>query len=164
MAFDWLAIFCPEYPELDVDLNLAARSMDFAEPCSPPYAVQAIALEDTGYTGSRDLDVVIARQVSNDAHGSQAEALAQVKNLLDDLRQCLVPGGLGDWLPANQGGFTMLLERRLPSVKTGSANAEVPTGTTNMHHRLDMPQDPQPALNLAIFRGHHRYHPSPIGL
>lgn len=32
MAFDWLAIFCPEYPELDVDLNLAARSMDFAEP------------------------------------------------------------------------------------------------------------------------------------
>ena len=97
MAFDWLAIFCPEYPELDVDLNLAARSMDFAEPCSPPHAVQSIALEDTGYTGSRDLDVVIARQVPNDVDGSQVLDLAQVKNLLDDLRQCSVVGFIRDW-------------------------------------------------------------------
>ena len=82
--------------------------MDLAQPCISWEPAQAIAREDTGYAGSGDLDVVVARQVPNDAHGSQVEVLAPVKNLLDDFQQCLVPGGLGDWLPANQGGFRIL--------------------------------------------------------
>ena len=75
--------------------------MDLAQPCISWEPAQAIAREDTGYAGSGDLDVVVARQVPNDAHGSQVEVLAPVKNPLDDHRQCLVRGVLRDRLFAN---------------------------------------------------------------
>ena len=52
------------------DLLLVARGMDLAKLCSSWEPVQAIALEDTGYAGARDLDVAVARQVPYDAHGA----------------------------------------------------------------------------------------------
>ena len=108
IALDRLSVFSPEDQELDVNLDLVAWHLllvagcvDLAEPCSPRQAVQAIALEDTGYAGSRDLDVMVARQIPNDAHWPQVVGLAQVKNLFDDLWRCAVPGVLRDRLPAD---------------------------------------------------------------
>jgi hypothetical protein len=87
-----------------------------------------------------------------------------MKNLLDDLRRCSVLGVFGDRLLPNQGSLTMLLERRLPAVEAGATDAEVPAGSTNMPRLLGMLQYLQFALNLAIFRGHRKHPPSPIGL
>ena len=62
VAFDRLAIFPSKDQELDVDLDLMARSLllvtdgvDFTKPRSPRQPVQAIALEDAGYSGSEIL-------------------------------------------------------------------------------------------------------------
>ena len=143
-----LSVFSPKNQKFDIDLDLVARHLllvtggvDLAEPCSPWEPAQAIALEDTGYVGSGDLGVVVARQVPDDTHGSQVVGLAQVMNLLDDLRRRSVPGVLWDRLLPNQGSLTMLLERRLPAVEAGSAYAEVPAGPTDMPRLLGMLQD-----------------------
>jgi hypothetical protein len=90
--------------------------------------------------------------------------LAQVKNFLDDLRRRSVLGFLRDRLLANQGSLARLLERRPPAVETGSAYAEVPAGPTDMASLLGMLQDLQFAQDIAIFPGHRRHPPSPIGL
>lgn len=58
----------------------------------------------------------------------------------------------------------MRIKGRLPAVETGPAAAEVPAGPADMPGLLGMLQDPQPALNLAIFLGRRRHPPSPIGL
>ena len=57
-------------PEVAFDLLLVARGMDLAKLCPSWEPVQATALEDTGYAGSRDLDAVVARQVPYDARGA----------------------------------------------------------------------------------------------
>ena len=58
----------------------------------------------------------------------------------------------------------MLLECRLPAVEDGSAYAEVLAGPADVHGLLGMLLDHQFARNLAIFRGHRRHPPSPMGL
>ena len=158
IAFDWLFVFSWEDQELDVNLDLVtwnlllvAGGVGLTEPCYPREPVLAIALEDTGYAGSGDLDVAVARQVPNDTHGSQMVGLAQAKNLLKDLRWCSVLWVLWDRILADQGSLTMLLERRLPAVETGSACAEVPAGPTDMPRFLGMLENLQFALNIAIF-------------
>lgn len=105
-----------------------------------------------------------ARQIPNDARWPQMVGLRQVKYLLDDLWRRSVLGVLRDRLLANQGSLTMLLERRLPAVETGSAYVEVPAGPTDMPRFLGKLQDRKFALNLAILRAHRRHPPSPIGL
>ncbi len=107
VTLDRLSVFFPEDQELDVNLDLMARhlllvagGMDLAEPRTSWEPVQAIALEDAGYAGSGDLDVVVARQIPNDAHWPQMVGLPQVKYLLDDLWRCAVPGVLRDRPPA----------------------------------------------------------------
>jgi len=99
IAFDRLPVFSPENQKFEIDLDLVARHLslvtggvDLAEPCSPREQVQAIALEDMGYAGARDLDVVVARQVPDDTHGSQVVGLAQVENFLAVLRRRSVLG------------------------------------------------------------------------
>jgi hypothetical protein len=161
IALDRLPVFSSEDQKLDVDLDLMAWNLllvtsgvNLAKPCSPRQPVQAIALEDTGYAGSGDLDVMVAGQIPDDVHRPQMVCLPQVKNLLDDFRRCSVLWVLWDWLLPNEARLTIILKCRLPSVESGPANAEVPAGPANMPGLLGMPQDPQPALNLAIFLGH----------
>ena len=86
------------------------------------------------------------------------------KHLLGDLRRRSVLGGLRDRLLPTEGSLTMLLKGGLPAVETGPADAEVPAGSADMPSLLGMLEDPQPALNLAIFRGHRGHPPSHIGL
>jgi hypothetical protein len=145
------------------NLLLITSGVNLAQPCSPRQPVQAIALEDAGYAGSGDLDVVVARQIPNDAHRPQMVGLSQMKNLLDDLRRRSVLWVLGDQPFPDKTCLPMLLKRRLPAVEAGSADAEVPTGPADMPDLLGMLQDPQPPLNLAIFLGHCRHPPAPIG-
>ena len=109
VAFDRLPVFSTEDQELDVDLDLMPRHfllvtgrVDLAQPRPSWEPVQAIALEDTGCAGSGDLDVMVAGKIPDDAHGSQVVGLAQVKNLLDDLRQCSVLGVLRNWFLPSQ--------------------------------------------------------------
>jgi hypothetical protein len=64
----------------------------------------------------------------------------------------------------DQARLTMLLKGGVPAVETGPPDAEVPAGSANMPCLLGMFQDPQPALDLAIFLGHRRHPPGPIGL
>ena len=108
IAFDRLPVFPTENQELDVNLDLVARNLllvtgrvNLSEPRTPRQSVQAIALEDTGYAGSGDLDVMVAGKIPDDAHRPQVVGLAQVENLLDDLWRCAVPRVLRDRLPAD---------------------------------------------------------------
>ena len=100
------------------NLLLITGGVDFTKPRSSWKLVQAIALEDTGYASSRDLDVMVTRQVPDDAHWPQVVGLAEVKHLLDDLRRRSVLRVLRDRLLPNEGSLTMLLERRLPTIVT----------------------------------------------
>ena len=127
-------------------------------------AVQAIALEDAGYACGRSLDVMVAGQVPNDAHRTQVVGLAEVEYLLDDPGRGPVLGVLRVRLPPNEAILTMLLKGSLPAVETGPPDAEVSAGSADMPGLLGMLQDPQPALDLAIFPGHRRHPPGPIGL
>ncbi len=108
IAFDWLPVFSSEDQELDVNLDLMARNLllvtgrvNLSEPRTPRQSVQAIALEDRGYAGSGDLDVMVAGKIPDDSHWPQVVGLAQVKNLFDDLWRCAVPGVLRHRLPAD---------------------------------------------------------------
>jgi hypothetical protein len=108
IALDRFSVFSSEDQELEVKLDLVAWHLllvagcvDLAEPCSPQQPVQAIALEDTGYAGSRELDVMVARQIPNDALWPLMVGLPQVKYLLDDLWRCAVLLVFGDRLPAD---------------------------------------------------------------
>jgi hypothetical protein len=67
------------------NLLLITGGVNLAQPRSPRQAVQAIALEDTRYACGRNLDVMVAGQVPNDAHRTQMVGLLLMKNLLDDL-------------------------------------------------------------------------------
>ena len=107
---------------------------------------------------------MVAGHVPSDAHGPQLVGLAEIEYLLDNLWRRAVLGVLRDRLLPNETRLTMRLKRRLPAVEAGSTDAEVPAGPANMPGLLGMLQDPQPALNLAIFLGHCRHPFSPIGL
>ena len=110
------------------------------------------------------LDVMVARQVPDDAHGALVVGLPKVKHLLDDLGRCSAPGILRDRLLPNEPRLAILLKRRLPAVEAGSAYAEALAGPTHMSRLLGMLQYPQPALNLAISLSLRRLPPRPIRL
>lgn len=171
VTFDRLPVFSLKDQELDVNLDLVAGNLslvasgvDLAEPCPPRESVQAIPLENARDASSGDLDVVVACQIPDDAHGPQVVGLAQVKNLLDDLRRRSVPGVLRDRLLPNLSSLTMPLERGLPAVEAGSADAEVAAGPGDVSSLLSVLQDPKFALNITVCQGHRDHPPGPIGL
>lgn len=83
------------------NLLLVAGGVDLAKPRSTRQPAQAIALEDTGYAGSGDLDGMVGGQIPDDAHRPQTVGLPQVKYLLDDLWRCAVLWAFGNRLPAD---------------------------------------------------------------
>ena len=100
MACDQPSIFPSTDQVLDVNLDLVTRNLflvagglDLAEPCSSSEPIQDTAIEDRGYAGSGDLDVMVAGQLPSNSYWPQVVGLAEVNQLLDDLGRCSVHGG-----------------------------------------------------------------------
>jgi len=135
VALDRLAVLSPKDQELDVDLDLVAGDlllialgMDLANPGAARKPVQAVAPENAIYAGIGDLDVVIARQISDDPNGSQVVSPPQMKNLLDNLRRRPVSRIPRHGLAICQARFPMALQDCFPAIKAPTGDAEMPAG------------------------------------
>lgn len=108
------------------------------KPCSPRQPAQAIALEDTGYSGSGYLDVMVEGQTPDDAHRTQLVRLAEIEYIHDNLSRRAVLWVLSDRFLPKEAFLTIPFKRRLPSADSSPANANVPAGPANMPGLLGM--------------------------
>jgi hypothetical protein len=65
-----------------------------------------VVLENAIDGGVRDLDAVIAGEIPDDADRAEMVVLAQVQNLLDDLRRCPLGWVLGNGPAIDQDRFS----------------------------------------------------------
>ena len=139
ITFDRFVIFVFECQELHIDLDLMAGNLflipdgvNFAQPRAAWQLAYPITREDTINTCARDLDVMVAGQIPNDANRPEMVSLAQMQNLLDNFWWCSVDWVLGNWLLVDQSSFTGVFIQSFPTVKASPCNAEVPAGPGNV--------------------------------
>lgn len=104
---------------------------------------------------------MIARQVPDDAHGTEVVLSAQVKNLLRDLCWCLVGVVVRHRPLARQPSLTLGFLGLAPSVEARATDPEVPTRPTDVSGQLCVLKDPQLAADLTLIVGHRRHPLSP---
>lgn len=96
------------FVHLDVmawDLFVVAFCVDFSHARSARQPAHAIALEDSADACFGNCDVVIAREIPDDADRPEVIRAAQMQDLVGDLRRCPVDRILGDRLGVDEPGF-----------------------------------------------------------
>lgn len=147
VACDRHVVFAFECQKLHIKLNLMTRNLflvpygvNFAKASTVRRTTYPIAFEDAVDSSARDLDVMVAGQIPDNANWPQMVALPQMQDLLDDFLRCSVDRVLGDRLPVDQSSFTGVFIERLPAIKNGPANTEISAssnGTTNRFSMLE---------------------------
>ncbi|MCZ8122384.1 MAG: hypothetical protein O9277_03060 [Magnetospirillum sp.] len=81
-----------------------------------------------------------------------------MKDLLDDRRRGAIGRVLWHGLLVHQVLFALSAQRVFPAIETRPAYPELAAGLRNIADGIRTPQDPQLALDIALFFG-HRDHP-----
>lgn len=165
---DLLAILPFKRQELNVHLNMVAGNlfvvalgMNLPQARTAWQSIDAVSLEHSGDGSVEYYDVVIARQIPDDAHWSEVIRLTQMKNFLLHFDGRAIGMSLGYRRSIYQAFFAVLLIGISPSVETASANTEVAARLIDMTSFFSMAQNAQFALNLAlIFVHEHLLHPN----
>jgi len=156
-----LTIFTLECQELDIHLDVVPRPLflvplgvHFAHPRASGEPVEAIALQNAIDPGIRDFHVMVARQIPDNPDWSEVVFSAKIKDLLDDLRRCLICRVLRDRLGIGEPCFAVFSISFAPAIETGLADPEISARLAGVANLLRVLKHSQFALNLALFVRH----------